>query len=72
MMNIPKEFLNLKGTDWFLNELSGDKFEISGEGETCSIMLDKTFKLDLKKINYHVLANDIVGTPQDAMWLMFL
>jgi serine/threonine protein kinase len=47
-----KEFLNLKGTDGFLNELSGDKFEISGEGEECSIMLDKTFKLDLKKINY--------------------
>jgi|GEM_PF-2210532 len=47
-----KEFLNLKGTDWFLNELSGDKFEISGEGEACSIMLDKTFKLDLKKIKY--------------------
>jgi serine/threonine protein kinase len=47
-----KEFLNLKGTDGFLNELSGDKFEISGEGEECSIMLDKTFKLDLKKIKY--------------------
>jgi serine/threonine protein kinase len=47
-----KEFLNLKGTDWFLNELSGDKFEISGEGEACAIMLDKNFKLDLKKIKY--------------------
>jgi serine/threonine protein kinase len=47
-----KEFLNLKGTNGFLNELSGDKFEISGEGEGCSIMLDKSFKLDLKKINY--------------------
>ena len=47
-----KEFLNLKGTDWFLNELSGDKFETSGEGEACTIMLDKTFKLDLKKIKY--------------------
>jgi hypothetical protein len=47
-----KELLNLKGTDGFLNELSGDKFEISGEGEECSIMLDKSFKLDLKKINY--------------------
>ncbi|MFC2146155.1 protein kinase [Acidobacteriota bacterium] len=47
-----KEFLNLKGTDGFLNELSGDKFEISGEGEDCSIMLDKSFKLDLKKIKY--------------------
>ncbi|MGD2085792.1 MAG: protein kinase [Candidatus Aminicenantes bacterium] len=47
-----KGFLNLKGTEWFLNELSGDKFEISGEGEKCSIMLDKSFKLDLKKIKY--------------------
>jgi serine/threonine protein kinase len=49
-----KEFLELKGTDEFLNELSGDKFEISGEGEECSIMLDKTknIKLDLKKIKY--------------------
>lgn len=47
-----KEFLNLKGTNGFLNELSGDKFEISGEGEACSIMLDKSFKLDLKKIKY--------------------
>ena len=47
-----KEFLNLKGTNGFLNELSGDKFEISGEGEECSIMLDKNLKLDLKKINY--------------------
>jgi serine/threonine protein kinase len=47
-----KEFLNLKGTDAFLNELSGDKFQVSGEAEECSIMLDKNFKLDLKKINY--------------------
>ena len=47
-----KEFLNLKGTDGFLNELSGDRFEISGEGEGCSIMLDKNFKLDFKKIRY--------------------
>lgn len=47
-----KEFLSLKGTDEFINEISGDKFEISGEGEECSIMLDKNFKLDLKKIKY--------------------
>jgi len=47
-----KEFLNLKGTNGFLNEISGDKFEISGKDEECSIMLDKNFKLDLKKINY--------------------
>lgn len=46
------EFLNLKGTEQFLNELSGEKFEISGEGDELSIVLDKDFKLDLKKINY--------------------
>jgi hypothetical protein len=47
-----KEFLNLKGSDAFINEISGDKFEISVEGEECSIMLGKSFKLDLKKIKY--------------------
>ena len=47
-----KEFLNLKGTDEFLNELAGEKFEISSEGEALFMMLDKSFKLDLKKIKY--------------------
>jgi serine/threonine protein kinase len=47
-----REFLNLKGTDLFINELTGTQFELSGTGENISILLDKDFKLDLKTINY--------------------
>ena len=47
-----KEFLSLKGTDLFINELSGDKFEMTGEEYDYSIILDKNFKLNLKKLNY--------------------
>ncbi len=47
-----KEFLNLKATDLFINELSGNKFEMIGEAPDFSIVLDKNLKLDLKKINY--------------------
>jgi serine/threonine protein kinase len=47
-----KEFLNLKATDLFINELSGNKFEMTGEAPDFSIVLDKNLKLDLKKINY--------------------
>jgi len=47
-----KEFLNLKATDLFINELSGNKFEMIGEAPDYSIVLDKNLDLDLKKINY--------------------
>jgi hypothetical protein len=47
-----KEFLDLKATDLFINELSGNKFEMSGEAPDYSIVLNKDFNLDLKKINY--------------------
>jgi serine/threonine protein kinase len=47
-----KEFSDLKGTDRFKNELTGNNFEIIEEGPFPSIILDKDFKLDLKKINY--------------------
>jgi serine/threonine protein kinase len=47
-----KEFLNLKGTDLFVNELTGAQFEFIDTGEDISIVLDKNIKLDLKTINY--------------------
>lgn len=47
-----KEFSDLKGTDRFINELTGNKFEVIEEGPFPSIILEKDFKLDLKKINY--------------------
>ena len=46
------EFLNLKGTDLFINELSGNRFDISGEGHNHSIVLDENITLDLNKIDY--------------------
>jgi hypothetical protein len=46
------EFLTLKGTNEFIDELTGNKFEIVGEGEERAIILDKNFKLGLKKIHY--------------------
>lgn len=46
------EFLNLKGTDLFINELSGNRFEITGEDGGHSIVLDGNITLDLKKIDY--------------------
>jgi predicted transcriptional regulator len=42
----------LEGTDAFINELSGKKFEIVKEGEEFFIILDEEFKLSLNKINY--------------------
>jgi serine/threonine protein kinase len=47
-----KEFLDLKATDLFINELSGNKFEMTGEAPGYSIVLDKNLNLNLKKINY--------------------
>ncbi|NIO87687.1 MAG: protein kinase [Candidatus Aminicenantes bacterium] len=49
-----KEFSDLKGTDRFINELTGNNFEIIEEGPFSSVILDKDkdFKLPLKKINY--------------------
>ena len=47
-----KEFLNLKGTDLFINDLTGAQFELTGSGDDLSIVLDKNIKLDLKTINY--------------------
>jgi serine/threonine protein kinase len=47
-----KEFLNLKGSDEFINELTGNKFEIIGEAYEPLIIVDESFKLDLKKIDY--------------------
>jgi serine/threonine protein kinase len=47
-----KEFLNLKGSILFVNELTGEKFEITGEGAELSIILNKEVKLGLEKIDY--------------------
>jgi serine/threonine protein kinase len=49
-----KEFSNLKGTDRFINELTGNNFQVIEEGPFPLIILDKDkdFKLPLKKINY--------------------
>jgi predicted Ser/Thr protein kinase len=46
------EFLNLKGTDLFINEISGNRFDITGEGHNRSIILDENITLDLNKIDY--------------------
>ncbi|MCK4646214.1 MAG: protein kinase [Candidatus Aminicenantes bacterium] len=46
------EFSDLKGTDFFINELSGKKFEIIFEGNEPFIVLDENYKLSLKKIDY--------------------
>ena len=50
-LNSP-EFLELKGTDVFLNEFSGKRLEIVEEGGETFIVLDEGFKLNLKRINY--------------------
>ena len=49
-----REFGDLKGTDIFINDLSGDRFEITKPGGTgaAAIVLDKNARLDLEKINY--------------------
>lgn len=47
-----KEFLNLKGTNLFINERSGNPFEITGEGRYFSIVLDAGVTLDLEKVDY--------------------
>lgn len=46
------EFLALKGTDVFINEFSGKKFEIAEEDSENFIILDEDFKLSLKRIDY--------------------
>jgi serine/threonine protein kinase len=46
------EFLNLKGTPLFINDLPGEPFEIIEDDAGYSIVLDKDVTLDLKKINY--------------------
>jgi hypothetical protein len=46
------EFLELKSTDIFINELSGRPFEIIAEGNETFIILDEEFKLNLEKIDY--------------------
>lgn len=47
-----KEFLELKGTNLFINECSGNPFEITGEGREHSIVLDAKVALDLEKTGY--------------------
>jgi len=46
------EFSEFKGTDVFINELSGKKFEIISEGEDVYIVLDENYKLNIKQIDY--------------------
>jgi len=46
------EFLELKGTDCFINELSGEKFEIIEEGPEKLIVIDREYHLSLKNIRY--------------------
>jgi len=46
------EFLALKGTDVFINEFSGKKFEIAEKDSENFIILDEDFKLSLKRIDY--------------------
>lgn len=46
------EFLELKGTDIFINELSGRRFEFIDEGDETYIILDKDYKLSLKELDY--------------------
>ena len=49
------EFINIKETPLFINDLSGEQFIISmpgGEGGECTITLDKNITVDLKRIQY--------------------
>jgi hypothetical protein len=46
------EFFDLKGKDIFINEISGNRFEIVEEKDVPYIILDENFKLSLKKIDY--------------------
>ncbi len=47
-----KEFSDLKGTDVFINEFSGGKFDILADQQGFSILLDRKFKLNLNSIDY--------------------
>jgi hypothetical protein len=58
-MNSP-EFSDLKGTNVFINELSGKSFEIIDERNESFIVLDENYKLNLKKIDYKKHHNQIL------------
>jgi hypothetical protein len=47
-----REFSDLKGKEFFINELTGKGFEIVEEGTGNAIILAKDSKLDLKAIDY--------------------
>jgi len=46
------EFLNLKGTDVFINEFSGRKFEILEMENETFLVLDDDYRLSLNEIDY--------------------
>jgi serine/threonine-protein kinase len=54
------EFIDLRVTDTFINELSGKPFEIVEEGEDTFIVLSEDYKLNLKKIDYIDQHRDIL------------
>ena len=57
-----KEFLELKGTDTFINEMTGKRFEVVKEGSENFISLTEKFKLNLKNINYERDHKKILGS----------
>jgi len=54
------EFLKIQGTDVFINELSGKKFEIVDEDGGKFVVLDKDYKISLRNIDYKNQYKDIL------------